>query len=112
VLRVNRRVVLPSIQRAKDYCYGLLRREENLEEQTRLSSEVDDGSVGLPQLHNFTFTAPHSPVRQLNIAEIPCQNCGGPVTVSLPFYGCVFCMDCALGVWSADSEYFKEGYWI
>lgn len=29
--------------------------------------------------------------------EVPCQNCGKPVVVRLPFIGCVFCSDCSGG---------------
>lgn len=29
--------------------------------------------------------------------EIPCQNCGAPVIVHLPFFGCVFCSACSGG---------------
>lgn len=32
------------------------------------------------------------------IVEMPCQSCGRPVRVRLPFIGCVFCEKCGLGV--------------
>ena len=42
--------------------------------------------------------------------EIPCQNCGKLVSVILPFYGCVFCDECAKGqsYEAADAPEFKE----
>lgn len=27
--------------------------------------------------------------------KLPCSSCGKPVGVQLPFYGCIFCKDCA-----------------
>lgn len=43
-------------------------------------------------------------------AEIPCQNCGRLVTVTLPFIGCVFCGDCikADSGWNDGTEDFYE----
>ena len=43
-------------------------------------------------------------------AEVPCQNCGGLVTVSLPFIGCVFCSDCMQSDsgWNDGTEDFYE----
>ena len=44
-------------------------------------------------------------------AEVPCQNCGRTVVVILPFYGCVFCGDCAMAQsisWQADAPEFKK----
>ena len=44
------------------------------------------------------------------IAELPCQNCGRLVLVSLPFIGCVFCGDCihSDSGWNDGSEQFYE----
>lgn len=43
-------------------------------------------------------------------AEIPCQNCGRLVLVSLPFIGCVFCSSCIIGDsgWNDGSEDFYK----
>ena len=30
-------------------------------------------------------------------AQIPCMNCGKMVTVTLPFYGCIYCAECMEG---------------
>ena len=32
-----------------------------------------------------------------SMGQVPCQNCGKLVTISLPFLGCVFCRDCMMG---------------
>ena len=44
------------------------------------------------------------------VGELPCQNCGKLVTVSLPFIGCVFCGDCfkADSGWDDGTEQFNE----
>lgn len=44
------------------------------------------------------------------MSELPCQNCGKLVRVMLPFYGCVFCEDCASGesYETADAPEFKR----
>jgi len=47
--------------------------------------------------------------------ELPCQICGRPVTVLLPFVGCVFCSKCSITTttgWPAEAntEYFKYPY--
>lgn len=43
-------------------------------------------------------------------AEVPCQNCGRLVTISLPFIGCVFCSDCIDNDtgWNDGTEGFYE----
>ena len=43
-------------------------------------------------------------------AEVLCQNCGKPVWVILPFYGCVFCSDCmqSQSYETADAPEFKD----
>lgn len=70
-----------------------------MKEKVRQSSEVDDGSMVLSQTYetNFTWSVPHSPIREANTEEIPCQNCGEIVTVSIPHNGCVFCYACTHG---------------
>jgi hypothetical protein len=40
------------------------------------------------------------------IVEIPCQNCGEPVRVRLPFVGCVLCAKCMGG--SGSEREYKE----
>lgn len=44
--------------------------------------------------------------------ELPCQNCGKLVWVTLPFYGCVFCSDCMKGesYETADAPEFKRKF--
>lgn len=41
--------------------------------------------------------------------EISCFNCGEPVQVMLPFYGCVYCAECMIseGYGVADAPEFK-----
>ena len=29
--------------------------------------------------------------------ETPCWNCGKPVLITVPFYGCIYCSDCSGG---------------
>lgn len=43
-------------------------------------------------------------------AEVPCQNCGRLVTITLPFVGCVFCSDCMNNDsgWNDGTEQFYE----
>lgn len=43
-------------------------------------------------------------MKPLQTAQLPCQNCGRPVTVILPFIGCVFCNDCLLHNSSDDAR--------
>jgi len=47
-------------------------------------------------------------------AELPCQNCGELVWVTVPFYGCVFCPDCMQGesYESADAPEFKRRFFV
>ena len=45
------------------------------------------------------------------IVELPCQNCGKPVRVRLPFVGCVFCEKCISGMEYKDMRREKRvGY--
>lgn len=42
--------------------------------------------------------------------ELPCQNCGKLVLVTVPFYGCIFCSECieSESYETADAPEFKE----
>ena len=45
------------------------------------------------------------------LVDIPCQNCGTPVSIMVPFVGCVFCADCVRGETISDasaSEFYKK----
>jgi hypothetical protein len=50
----------------------------------------------------------------METTEMPCENCGKPVTVLLPFIGCVFCAECAksksVTSWEANDEQFKQPF--
>ncbi len=35
-----------------------------------------------------------APPPEHKIVELPCENCGKPVKVMLPFLGCIFCSEC------------------
>lgn len=37
--------------------------------------------------------------------KLPCESCGKPVTVMLPFVGCVYCSDCI----TASNNYYSSG---
>ena len=42
------------------------------------------------------------------LGEAECQNCGKMVQIILPFYGCVFCVDCQGESYvTADASEFK-----
>ena len=47
---------------------------------------------------------------QPRTAEMPCEGCGKPVTVTLPFHGCVMCPECreSEGYGAADAPEFKR----
>lgn len=55
---------------------------------------------------------PHQRLCDLEgFAYLPCQICGKPVLVKLPFVGCVFCAECPINDSScvAESKSYSDG---
>jgi len=48
-----------------------------------------------------------------SVTVVPCSNCGEPVEIMCPFYGCVFCAECARseGYGEANASEFKMVSW-
>ena len=67
----------------------------------------------MDELNKISSASGHSyKWEEQRIGEVPCQNCGRLVIVTLPFIGCVFCKDCQKTdgnfSWEASSEDFHK----
>ena len=48
--------------------------------------------------------------QERTLGEVPCFNCGRLVTVTLPLFGCVFCVDCQkdTGQWDGTEQFYDK----
>ena len=56
------------------------------------------------EMEHWLSNYEHKPKHE--VVESECQNCGKPVTLVLPFDGCLFCKDCrnSNNVYTASTE--------